>query len=84
LAIVERIRCPACGALRPSASLGLDDDGQALDTPLHDTQVAINTIGGRGRCTWEFHRPARSVLIILRDRTAAALARINELLAEVE
>lgn len=51
----EHIKCPSCGSQRQRDAFGIRSDGgydpeKAIGYPA---SLSIQTIGGRGRCTWE-------------------------------
>lgn len=68
--------------MRKFDAYGLDGEGNPVDEPdpAHSPEVCINTIGGDKQCRWEYLRPARHVLVLLRDRLRGALARVETLL----
>lgn len=78
MAVRYHVRCPSCGTPRPSEAFGISDDG--IEVPQYKPELAINRIGGRGRCTWDWQPLPRPWLIALRDNLRAALARVEALL----
>jgi len=75
-----RIRCPACGTPRHPHDLGVEVEDGKPPTALPDVQAAVVTLGGRGRCAWDWYPVPRRWLLVLRDRLRAALAQIDEAL----
>jgi len=78
MAVRYHVRCPTCGAPRASEAFGIGEDG--VELPEYKPELGVNTIGGRGRCSWEWRPLPRPWLVALRDNLRGALARIEALL----
>lgn len=74
MAVLQRLRCTACGALQNRAQFSKPYEGGA----------ALVTIGGRGRCAWEHIPQSLDDARMLRESMRAALARLESEIAQAE
>jgi hypothetical protein len=78
MAQLTRLRCPACGTPRNPAVFGIDgSDMSFVEDAGHEAQVSIQTIGGRGRCSWAHFDAPLEVSVALCKSLRAALARLE-------
>lgn len=79
ISMAERImlRCVACGSLRNDAAFGLNTKGELENAPAYEPQRAVQTIGGRGRCSWAFSDVTPELAISLRAGLRAAAEAIT-------
>lgn len=79
----QLIRCIVCGSLRALDAFGLDSRGKPDTEPHYELHLAIQEIGGRGRCSWTFQDVPTDVAVEIRNRMKAALEQITEDLRRV-
>lgn len=67
------LRCMACGSLRKDEAFGINHRGELEGLPDRELQRATQTIGGRGRCSWNFAdvTPAEALSLLKGLREAA-------------
>ena len=55
MATREHIKCPACGSQRQREAYGIESDGgyDPSTATGYPASLGVQTIGGRGRCSWE-------------------------------
>jgi hypothetical protein len=73
------LRCLACGSLRMPAAFGIEDDARYAGdyAPVYEAELAVQTIGGRGRCSWAGQSLPMPFAEALRDRLKQALAQLE-------
>lgn len=79
MATREHIKCPACGSQRRREAFGIDEwAGYDPESAIgYEAQHSIQTIGGRGKCSWDHHD--------LTPHLAGALrARLHDVLRDLE
>ncbi len=77
-----RIRCTLCGVTVSPARLGLDAETGAFSGEVHEPGSDVYVFGGRGRITHIPQPLPMHFALGLRDALRAALARVEEEIAE--
>lgn len=76
-------KCLACGTPRPIHCFGIDTEG--LDgSPLYESGVAVQEIGGRGQCKWTSYPLSIEDAVALRMRYAQAVEQLDAEIAAAQ
>ena len=61
------------------AAFGIEDDGRYAGeyAPVYEAELAVQTIGGRGRCSWAGQDLPMPFAVALRDRLKLVLAQLE-------
>lgn len=81
MATLEYLRCPACTSMRPPNVFGIID-GRFEELTVYENGYGLQTIGGRGRCEWEFGPLSVDQALALRENLQAAIKRLEEMILE--
>ena len=82
----EHIRCICCGSLRLLGAYGIGDRGEydPQDAPHYESGFSIQSIGGRGRCSWQHDSIPIHLAKALHARLTSALEQLQSDIVAVE
>ena len=73
-----RLRCVACGSLREHAAFGIGSRGTLEALPDYELKRGKQTIGGRGKCHWDFGDVSPQEALALLEGLRSAANKVED------